>query len=140
MTEHSQPDAPHIVVERVSLTFPSKSGSLTVLDDVSLQIAKGEFVVLLGPSGCGKSTILNMIAGFESADKGHVLCGGEPVRRPGPSRGMVFQQANLFPWLTVLENVTFGPRMQGANKAQLQRDAENYLALVGLEGFQQHYP
>ncbi|GKW15692.1 ABC transporter ATP-binding protein [Pectobacterium carotovorum subsp. carotovorum] len=140
MTEHSQPDAPHIVVERVSLTFPSKTGSLTVLDDVSLQIAKGEFVVLLGPSGCGKSTILNMIAGFESADKGRVLCGGEPVRRPGPSRGMVFQQANLFPWLTVLENVTFGPRMQGANKAQLQRNAENYLALVGLEGFQQHYP
>lgn len=145
MADIHQPDAAHIVVEHVSLSFPSQGRSspnetLTVLDDVSLRISKGEFVVLLGPSGCGKSTILNLIAGFEQPSHGRVLCDGVPVRGPGPARGMVFQQANLFPWLTVMENVTFGPRMQGADKARIQHEAANYLALMGLEGFRQHYP
>ncbi|MBJ7220302.1 MULTISPECIES: ABC transporter ATP-binding protein [unclassified Brenneria] len=136
----TQANQAHIAVDRVSLTFPSRSERLTVLDDVSLQVNRGEFVVLLGPSGCGKSTILNLIAGFENPSRGQVLCAGQPVSGPGPSRGMVFQQANLFPWLTVLDNVTFGPRMQGADKKQVQREAADYLALVGLEGFHQHYP
>ncbi|MCL2894432.1 ABC transporter ATP-binding protein [Brenneria tiliae] len=137
MTDQQQT---HIAVERVSLTFPSQSGTLTVLDDVSLRVSRGEFVVLLGPSGCGKSTILNLIAGFEKPGSGKVLCAGQPVAGPGPSRGMVFQQANLFPWLTVLDNVTFGPRMQGADKKQIRREAADYLSLVGLDDFHQHYP
>ncbi|MCL2897325.1 ABC transporter ATP-binding protein [Brenneria tiliae] len=137
MTDQQQT---HIAIERVSLTFPSQSGTLTVLDDVSLRVSRGEFVVLLGPSGCGKSTILNLIAGFEKPGSGKVLCAGQPVAGPGPSRGMVFQQANLFPWLTVLDNVTFGPRMQGADKKQIRREAADYLSLVGLDDFHQHYP
>ncbi|PWC14487.1 ABC transporter ATP-binding protein [Brenneria corticis] len=137
MTDQQQT---HIALERVSLAFPSQSGALTVLDDVSLRVTRGEFVVLLGPSGCGKSTILNLIAGFEKPGSGKVLCAGQPVSGPGPSRGMVFQQANLFPWLTVLDNVTFGPRMQGADKKQVRREAADYLSLVGLDDFHQHYP
>ena len=91
-----------------------------VLKDISFTLTAGEFVCLLGPSGCGKSTILNLIAGFAFADWGEVLLDGHPIHGPGPERGMVFQQPALFPWLSVRDNVTFGPRMAGL-PARLQR-------------------
>nr|WP_246235851.1 ABC transporter ATP-binding protein [Acerihabitans arboris] len=131
---------PHIDVEHITLAFAGKHASLTVLDDVSLTLAKGEFVVLLGPSGCGKSTILNLIAGFTPVRQGRILCAGRPVKAPHPSRGMVFQQPNLFPWLSVLDNVTFGARMAGRKKAAADADANAWLDRVGLNGFGQHAP
>ncbi|HEY0208233.1 MAG TPA: ABC transporter ATP-binding protein [Acerihabitans sp.] len=128
----------HIDVDHITLSFAGKQGVLTVLEDVSLTLAKGEFVVLLGPSGCGKSTILNLIAGFIPVRQGRVLCAGRPVKGPHPSRGMVFQQPNLFPWLSVLDNVTFGARMAGRKKAAANGDANAWLNRVGLAGFERH--
>ncbi|WP_413728655.1 ABC transporter ATP-binding protein [Sodalis sp. RH19] len=130
----------HIAVEHITQVFTGRQAPLTVLDDVSLSLAAGEFVVLLGPSGCGKSTILNMIAGFTPVRQGRILCAGRPVRGPHPSRGMVFQQPNLFPWLSVLANVTFGARMAGRKKAAADADANAWLQRVGLAGFEQHAP
>ncbi|WP_410015697.1 ABC transporter ATP-binding protein [Sodalis sp. C49] len=130
----------HIAVEHITQVFTGRQAPLTVLDDVSLSLAAGEFVVLLGPSGCGKSTILNMIAGFTPVRQGRILCAGRPVKGPHPSRGMVFQQPNLFPWLSVLANVTFGARMAGRKKAAADADANAWLQRVGLAGFEQHAP
>jgi len=132
--------AVQIALENVSLQFAAKPHPFTVLDDISLALEKGEFVVLLGPSGCGKSTILNLVAGFNQPDSGRVLCGGEPVRQPGPSRGMIFQQPNLFPWLSVLDNVTFGPRLSKHNRDEVNAQAREWLARVGLRGFENHAP
>ncbi|POP41027.1 ABC transporter ATP-binding protein [Superficieibacter electus] len=129
-----------IALEKVSLTFAAKPQPLNVLEDISLTLAKGEFVVLLGPSGCGKSTILNLVAGFTRPDSGQVLADGKPVQRPGPNRGMIFQQPNLFPWLSVLDNVTFGPRLGRYNKEEVNAQARDWLARVGLKGFENHAP
>jgi NitT/TauT family transport system ATP-binding protein len=119
----------------------SKRGRETVaLEDISLRIADGEFVCLLGPSGCGKSTVLNLVAGFEERSEGEVLLEGSAVRKPGPDRGVVFQQPLLFPWLTVLDNITFGPRMTGGFGKQSLEAAHRYVKLVGLAGFERHYP
>ncbi|MFT4266319.1 MAG: ABC transporter ATP-binding protein [Xenophilus sp.] len=118
---------------------PAGAGGHTdALRDVSLSIAPGEFVCLLGPSGCGKSTILNLIAGFESPTQGTLDIGGAPVPSPGPGRGMVFQKPILFPWLSVLDNVTFGPRMAGVPPEVYLPSAEDYLRRVGLQGFERH--
>lgn len=132
--------AVQIALENVSLQFAAKPHPFTVLEDISLSLQKGEFVVLLGPSGCGKSTILNLVAGFNQPDSGRVLCGGEPVRQPGPSRGMIFQQPNLFPWLSVLDNVTFGPRLGKHNRDKVNAQAREWLTRVGLRGFENHAP
>lgn len=111
-----------------------------VLSDVSLALGAGEFVCLLGASGCGKSTILNLLAGFEQPDQGQLLINGKPITGPGPDRGMVFQQPTLFPWLSVLDNVTFGPRMAAQASSQYQADALRYLRLVGLQDHANHFP
>lgn len=127
----------------VNKTFPGNRNDATttpVLDNISLRMEEGEFVCLLGPSGCGKSTILNLIAGFEHADSGQILLDGKKISQPGPERGVVFQQPTLFPWLSVLDNVTFGPRMAGVKAASYLPDAERYLRLVGLQDFQHHMP
>ncbi|AGB78726.1 ABC-type nitrate/sulfonate/bicarbonate transport system, ATPase component [Enterobacteriaceae bacterium strain FGI 57] len=129
-----------ISLENVSLTFAAKPNPVTVLDDISLTLKKGEFVVLLGPSGCGKSTILNLVAGFTRPDKGTVKAAGKKVTQPGPDRGMIFQQANLFPWLSVLENVTFGPRLGKYDKEVVNNQAIDWLSRVGLKGFEHHAP
>ena len=129
-----------ITLENVSLSFAAKPQPFTVLDDISLSLEKGEFVVLLGPSGCGKSTILNLVAGFNKPDRGRVAAGGKTVKLPGPARGMIFQQPNLFPWLSVLENVTFGPRLGKYHKDEVNAQALDWLTRVGLKGFEHHAP
>ena len=113
---------------------------VAALSRVSLSIARGEFICLLGPSGCGKTTILNLIAGFDSPSGGSVLVDGVPVQGPSPQRGVVFQKPMLFPWLSVLDNVTFGPRMAGVAPEVYLPQAEGYLRRMGLKGFERHAP
>ncbi|WP_372395712.1 ABC transporter ATP-binding protein [Azospirillum sp. HJ39] len=113
---------------------------LLAIDDVSLTVERNEFLCLLGSSGCGKSTLLNMIAGFEKPTKGTVTVGGKPVDGPGADRGMVFQQATLMPWLPVWENIAFHLRLKGWRKTDRRAAAQEYIDLVGLKGFENHYP
>jgi NitT/TauT family transport system ATP-binding protein len=131
-----------IELKAVSKEFkPRKSVPATLaLDDVSFSVGDGEFVCLLGPSGCGKSTVLNVVAGFEKPSEGEVLLDRVPVSRPGPDRGVVFQEAMLFPWLNVFDNITFGPRMHGTRAADYVPAAERLVQRVGLSGFERHRP
>jgi NitT/TauT family transport system ATP-binding protein len=110
------------------------------LADVSLTLEAGTFTCLVGPSGCGKSTLLNLIGGFIGPDSGSLSVDGTPIRGPGADRGMIFQEPTLFPWLTVRDNVLFGPRAQHRLDARVERDADDLLRIVGLDGFRHHYP
>src|SRR5690554_6152883 len=111
--------SPKVLLSNVGKIFvDAKSNRETVaLQNISLHIGDSEFLCLLGPSGCGKSTVLNLIAGFDSPTFGTVAVGTQEVTRPGPDRAVVFQQPQLFPWLNVRDNVTFGLRMAGASAA-----------------------
>ena len=131
-----------ITIDRVSRLFEDgKRGKPVVaLDDVSITVARNEFVCLLGPSGCGKSTLLNLIAGFDHPTTGTVSVGGQVVTQPGADRGVVFQQANLMPWLPVWENVAFHLQMRGAPKAERREKAQRFIEMVGLKGFENHFP
>lgn len=110
------------------------------LDQLDLDIAPQEIVSIVGPTGCGKSSALNLLAGFETPSGGHILIDGQPVNGPGPNRGIVFQQAALFPWLTVMQNVTLGLQCRGVVPETYERRAQELLAEVGLKGFERHYP
>lgn len=105
------------------------------LGPLDLEIAAGEFVALVGPSGCGKTTLLGLLAGFLRPSSGSVLVGGTEVRGPGPDRGVVFQQPNLYPWFTVRDNVALGPRLRGASRAERFAIADRELSRVGLADF-----
>jgi NitT/TauT family transport system ATP-binding protein len=128
-----------ITFENVSKTFVGRR-EVRALDGISLTVNEGEFVALLGPSGCGKSTLLNLLAGFEKTTEGTLLFDGQTVTRPGPDRGVVFQEAALFPWLNVWENVVFGPQVQGVARSDYESRARSLLKLVGLEAFADALP
>ena len=115
-------------------------GSFQALEQVDLDVAQGEFVVLLGASGCGKSTLLNLITGFDHPTSGRIVVNGKPVNKVDPNCGMVFQQYALFPWLTVLENVGFGLKMKGVPKARRNEVAQRFVEMVGLKGFEDRFP
>ncbi|HEY0329678.1 MAG TPA: ABC transporter ATP-binding protein [Rhodopseudomonas sp.] len=134
--------APLIELNAVGKRFDDRrSGRATqALDDFSLAVAEGEFVCLLGPSGCGKSTVLDLLAGFERPSAGHVAIGGAPVGRPGPDRGIVFQDALLFPWLSVQGNITFAPRLAGIPARDYRPRARQLIEVMGLAGFERHAP
>lgn len=120
---------------------PDTGTAYTSLTDVDLTIEDGEFFSLVGPSGCGKSTLLNIIAGFEKLAAGTATAFGDPITRPGPERGMVFQtDAALFPWLTVAENVAYGPKVRGASDQVVGAKTEQFLALVGLSQHARKFP
>lgn len=109
------------------------------IKDVSLEVKKGEFVCIVGPSGCGKSTILNMVAGLETPTSGEIILDGERITKPGADRIMMFQEAALFPWLNVMENVMFGLEIAGYSKEEQEQKAEMYLRMVQLWNYR-NYP
>ena len=127
-------------VDGVGKTFHRRDGSLLVLDDISFAVRGGEFFVIVGPSGCGKTTFLRIVQGLDDPDTGTILLSGKPLTGPGPDRGFVFQSDALFPWRTVLRNVTFGPELRGVARKAAERDARDIISLVGLKGFEGHYP
>ncbi len=131
---------PTLAVKNLSKRFAIGEQTVEALRDVNLTINKGEFVCLIGASGCGKSTLLRIIAGFETATAGAVEMYGAPITGPGPERGMVFQDFALFPWLTVRENVGFGPKQRGLPKENLDEIAARYTDMVGLTKFADYYP
>jgi len=129
-----------IILENVSKKFISDKKSVEALKDIDLTVKDKEFLVIVGPSGCGKSTLLNMIAGFEKPSSGTVLLNGKKIERPGPDRGFVFQEFALYPWRTVLQNISFGLEAQGEDKKESLKKARSCVGKVGLEGFENAYP
>jgi NitT/TauT family transport system ATP-binding protein len=130
----------HIEIANVSKSFTGRAGRVQAIDDVSLEVRRGEVLCLVGPSGCGKSTLLNMLAGFDSPTSGQVLADGVPTNRPSLKRTMLFQEAALFPWLSVRENIEFGLRSQGVPAAARAERVADLLRLVRLEGFANAQP
>jgi len=110
------------------------------LEPMDFAVGAGEFLAIVGPSGCGKSTLLNIVAGFERPSAGQALLDGREITAPGPERGVVFQQGALFTWMSVLENVAFGPRALGKSRIEARQIAQRYVDLVGLSAFAEHYP
>ncbi|MEY4546150.1 MAG: hypothetical protein RL685_2345 [Pseudomonadota bacterium] len=129
-----------LTVGSVGRVFESPQGPITALSQIEFEVHQREFISVIGPSGCGKSTLIRIVAGLETCTGGAVLVDGQPVSGPGPDRGMVFQSYTLFPWLTVKSNVMFGPSMKGAPRATAERKAQEWLELVGLSNFAEHYP
>ena len=131
-----------IEIKNINKLFDSKNNDvLSVLEDINLTVDDGELVCLLGPSGCGKTTLLRLIAGLDHPTSGEVIANGEVVKKPSGDRAVIFQQYSLFPWLTVLKNVTFGLEMtKNTSKEENIRAAERYLENVGLIDFKDSYP
>jgi NitT/TauT family transport system ATP-binding protein len=125
---------------RLDYFQPRTNTHLTALDGVSLAIMDGEFVAIVGPSGCGKTTFLSVVDGLIAATGGRVLVDGEVVTRPGPDRAVVFQDASLLPWRTVLNNVLYGLECVGLPMREAKERAAHFINLVGLSGFEHHYP
>jgi len=126
--------------DKVTKRFGTGDNAVQALEPISLDIAENAFVCLVGPSGCGKSTLLNILAGFEKPTTGQALMDGTPVRGPDPRRGVVFQQGALFTWMSVRDNVAFGPLATGKPSAEAGRIADRYLEMVGLTAFAKRYP
>lgn len=126
-------------VENVSKIFNSNRGTVKPLEEVSLDIKKGEFICLLGPSGCGKSTLLNIIAGLEKSSEGAVYLGDKKVEGTGVDRAVMFQESGLFPWLNVIDNVEFGMKIAGVLKDERREKAMKYLRMVHLSKFKDSF-
>ena len=139
MTEKS---ASKLVVQNLRKSFRSQRSAepIQVFDDISFEVYPSEFISLVGPSGCGKTTFLRILDGLIPRDAGDILLDGKAVIKPGPDKGFVFQDSSLLLWRTVIDNVILGLELQGLDKKESRKKAENYIAMVGLKGFEQHYP
>ena len=127
----------------VSMQYPTRDGTLDVVQNMSFSINQGDFISLVGPSGCGKTTLLNMAAGFIKPTAGRVTLDGQPISGPGPDRGVMFQEYGVFPWLTVEQNIAFGLNLSRNNKlsaAEKRDTVERYLELMGLAHFRHAHP
>ena len=135
-------NAPRIQFDKVSVDFQTETGSLRVVDEVSLDIRENEFICVVGPSGCGKTTLMNILAGFVQPTQGRVTLDGQPVQAPGRDRGVIFQEYGVFPWLTVEQNILFGLKLSGSKTPASERDAvcRKYLELMGLKDFAKAFP
>jgi NitT/TauT family transport system ATP-binding protein len=131
---------PKLELSEISMLYSQRGQRFAALRDVSLQIQKGEFIAIVGASGCGKTTLLRIVDGLIKPTLGQVCVDGQLVTRPGPDRGFVFQQDALFPWRTVLDNIIFGLEVQGKKKREALQRADELVRLVGLTGFEQHFP
>lgn len=131
---------PILEIRNVSKTFALNGQSVEALRNANLTVRKGEFICLIGASGCGKSTLLRMVAGFETSTSGDVLMWGTPVAGPDPTRGMVFQDYGLFPWLTVRDNIGFGPKSLGRSTKEVAETVDKFVELIGLQRFAKAYP
>ncbi|MEM7258663.1 MAG: ABC transporter ATP-binding protein [Pseudomonadota bacterium] len=127
-------------VQSLGKTFTTNGNAVNALTNVSFDVHRREFMTIIGPSGCGKSTLVRILAGLEFATSGQVLLNGDRVAGPGPDTGMVFQTYTLFPWLTVKKNVMFGLRNRGISESMALQEAMQWIDLVGLERFANHYP
>lgn len=125
---------------RMEYYQPRTGGRLLALDNVNLAVEEGEFVTIVGPSGCGKTTFINIADGLLKPTGGKIMLDGKEVKGPGLDRAMVFQDPCLLPWRTVLKNVLFGMECQGRDGAKEKDRALNFIKLVGLSGFEDHYP
>ncbi len=129
-----------LTIRGVTKRFAVGDGEVEALAPVDLAIPEGEFVCIIGASGCGKSTLLRVIAGFEEPTTGSVAMYGKAITGPGSDRGMVFQDYALFPWMTVRENISFGPRQRKLPREETAKIADEFVRMVGLERFAERYP
>ena len=129
-----------LTIRGVTKRFAVGDGELEALAPVDLSIPTGEFVCMIGASGCGKSTLLRIVAGFEEPTTGNVAMCGKAITGPGSDRGMVFQDYALFPWMTVRENISFGPRQRQLPREEIAKTADEFVRMVGLERFADRYP
>ncbi len=129
-----------LVVKDVTKRFPTPDGTVLAVDNVSLSVRQGEFLSVIGPSGCGKSTLFNVVGGLLTEYEGNVSVGGERIKGPHASVGMVFQEESTFPWRTVIENVAFPLEIEGMGKTQRHDKARHFINMVGLNGFENRYP
>jgi NitT/TauT family transport system ATP-binding protein len=131
---------PKVSLRQVSLSYRTNSGErLTALDNINLEVRRGEFLCIVGPSGCGKSTLLHLIAGLDQQSSGSISVDGQVVHGTGTDRILIFQELGLFPWLTVRQNIEFGLKMKGVAKAERQSRVRQYLRLVHLSNFENSY-
>ncbi len=130
----------YISITNLSKTFEGNKLSVSALQDINLSLSRGEFVCLLGPSGCGKSTLLNAIAGFIQPSSGEIIVNGQPVREPGPERGVVFQEYAIFPWMTVARNIAFGMEIKGISTVEIRERVDVLLDKLGLREFRDRFP
>ncbi|RID81981.1 ABC transporter ATP-binding protein [Peribacillus asahii] len=131
----------YLTINGIEKSFVNeKKERVKVLDNINIEAEKGSFVSIVGPSGCGKSTLLYLIAGLDRPDAGDIRVAGQKVKKPGPERVVVFQEAGLFPWLTVLENVTYGLKLKKMSKAEAEAKALEVLKMVHLSRYVDSYP
>ena len=131
-------DMPGLQIDKLSMRFDLPNGtSVQALEDVSIDLKAGELLAVLGPSGCGKTTLLNIVAGFLAPTSGEITLNEKRVHGPGAERGMVFQQGALFEWMSVRENVGFGPRMKGMAEKPKREIVDHLLDVVGLQEFKE---
>ncbi len=132
-------DSVLLEIKNVNRTYKDEESTVNALSDINLSIQKGEFVSIIGSSGCGKTTLLRLIAGLDKPQSGEILLDGEKITDPSPSRGYVFQQGDLFPWLTVEKNIASGLKARHVYRENKHKVKE-YISLIGLEGFEKSYP
>jgi len=126
--------------ENVVMEFTSRGTTIRALDTFNFAVGESEFLVVVGPSGCGKSTLMHMTAGLLHPTSGRVLLGGSEIKDPGPDKAVVFQSFSLFPWKSVQDNIEFGLRINGVGVAERRDMVARAVKLIGLDGFEHHYP
>ena len=132
----------NIIIECKDLgkQYKTPEGERVIIERMDLAVKENEFVVLFGPGQCGKTTMIRLLSGLEQPDRGAVRINGKRIQGPGPDRGVVYQTISLFPWLTVMGNVEYGPKVRGLAKKERREKAQHYIELVGLKGFENTYP